>query len=171
MTQYREIHTRIADPYCRRASVWTLNVESVPSPDGRYSYRPKDPTKQWAFAALQRNYPYRYGCVEVAVVSHDAGVDGMPDGLSCVEWLKRGRYSDTVCWIAGPADNRGSLFHELQYSPGRDITVTLLGVAFYETDDWAIIDQLMTAGKIPIPWTAPPMSAASGVQTLPVLIP
>lgn len=171
MTRRQEIRTRIADPYSRRASIWTLNVESTARTDGRYSYAPKNPEKQWAFAALQRDYPYRYGCVEVAVVGHDAGVDGMPDNLSCVDWLKRGRYSDTVCWIAGRLNNRGSLYHELQYAAGRDLTVTLLGAALYTADDWAWIERLRASGKLKVPWFAPSVHAISGQPYPPVLLP
>lgn len=171
MTRRQEIRNQIVNPYSRRASIWTWNCVSTPLSDGRYLYAPKDPSKEWAFAALQDNYQNRYGHVEIAIIGHEVGVDGKPTSISGSSWVQTGDLSDTVSWVAGQLRNTGTLYHEIQYAAGRDLSVTLLGAALYTPDDWTAIEQLMVAGKIPGPWTAPPMSTTSGVRTLPVLIP
>ena len=166
-----EVDNRIVNPYSIRNPRWTANCTSSVRADGRYTVTPVDASKMWAFAALQDNYADRYGNVQVAVIEHDADVNGMPDSLSCVDWTKRGRYSDTVCWIAGALNNRGSMFHELRYEPGRNITVTLLGAALYTPDDWTAIEKLMASGDLPGPWWAPPRDGATGQSYPPVLTP
>lgn len=166
-----EVVNRVVKPYSTRNSVWTANCTGVVREDGRRTFTPVDASKLWSFAALQGNYADRYGNVQVAVVEHDAGADGMPDVFSCVDWIKRGRYSDTVCWIAGALNNRGSLYHELRYAAGRDLTVTLLGAALYTADDWAWIERLMASGKLKLPWFAPPGHAVSDQPYPPVLMP
>ena len=166
-----EIENRIANPYSARQHVWSLNCTSVPRADGRRTFTPVDASKVWAFAALQASYADRYGNVEVAVLEHDAGVNAQPDTLGSTDWIKRGNYSDTICWVAGRLNNRGSLFHELQYKPGRNITVTLLGATLCTETDWETIEQLMASGDMPGPWWAPPRDGITGQAYPPMLTP
>lgn len=166
-----EIRNRVVNPYSLRNPIWSLNCTSSVRADGRRTFTPVDASKPWGFAALQGRYTNRFGNVEVAVIEHDAGVDVMPDNLNCVDWVKRGQYSDTVCWIAGALNNRGSLYHELQYSAGRDLSVTLLGAALYTPDDWTLIEKLMASGDLSGPWWAPPRDGTTGQAYPPVLTP
>lgn len=166
-----EIRNRVVNPYSMRNSRWATNCTSSVRADGRRTFTPVDASQLWSFAALQNNYADRYGNVQVAVIEHEASVDAQPDMLVSVDWIKRGQYSDTVCWIAGALNNTGSVNHELQYSAGRDLSVTLLGAALYTADDWEKIEQLMASGELPGPWFAPPRDGISGQNYPPVLIP
>lgn len=166
-----EIENRIVNPYSLCNSKWTMNCTSSVRADGRRTFRPVDASKVWAFAALQAGYTDRYGNVEVAVLEHDAGVNAQPDTLSSTDWIKRGNYSDTICWVAGRLNNRGSLFHELQYSAGRDLSVTLLGATLCTEADWETIEQLMASGDMPGPWWAPPRDGLTGQTYPPVFVP
>lgn len=166
-----EIRNRVVNPYATRNPVWSRNCSSTVREDGRRTFTAVDASRLWAFAALQGQYADRYGNVQVAVIEHDAGVDGMPDNMNSVDWIKRGEYSPTVFWVAGALNNRGSLYHEIQYLPGREISVTLLGAALYTADDWEKIEHLMASGELPGPWFAPPRDGISGQIYPPVLIP
>lgn len=163
------------DPYSRAWAQWRLNtnVKGDPS-DGRQIYSCADATQQlWAFSVLQRTSD-RYGKTLVSVIELGRPVTLAGATLlriNCADDVTIHRISDTRYWISGCLNDRGSLWHELQFESTIDTTVKLLGSALYTPEDWVLVRQMVATGVLEIPWFAVPKTRPGDTEPQPVLMP
>lgn len=164
------------DPYSRARPRWSLytNVTEDPA-DGRRIYSCADATQQlWAFSVLQQGSKERFGRTLVSVLEFGRPVVLAGTTLlriNCADDVTIHRISDTRYWISGCLNDRGSLWHELQFETAIDTTVKLLGSALYTPEDWMLVQEMADTGVLRIPWFAVPNSGSGEIGPQPVLMP
>lgn len=163
------ITNRRLAPNGTQQSPATDNVAAVRNADGTYTYTPVSTDQPMKIAVINQDGD-RVGKVELAVMQC-----AHPELISQVTMeqtvrLGSGVCGANLCWIASRIANTLVTYHVL-IIPATMGAVTIRGIGYYWQSDYEHLTNLVSEGRLTIPWWRTPPTATEASPQPPLMLP